>query len=411
MNRPRRSLPLLPSASRLAGAAVCVAPWSLELPRRETTSEAAEMGRHFHSIAEEIAAFRGERLPMLGANKAIVEHIAKVVRADALAMKQGSDGVWFVEQGIRYRRSFPLDEAELCERTPGQEERGWFSGTADLVYVRADGVLVVVDWKFGHLTERLGDPAEEHWQLWMLALALATYFGIVEREGSRIVARVELRHVDEEGCRVDGADVTAGELAAFAASLAEIEARIEAGEGPHIGQACGRCSARHACDAYQGMTSKAIEAITGAAPSSPLFGLPTTPEEAVALWRMVEAIAGALPLARANVETFARAHGPLPLGMGLELRAKATKGRDDALDTPEAIAAAEALLGVPAASFTRATTSKGAMLKAWAQKSGKGATSADGRKVVKALKEAGVIVEGAPGVRLEVIRQEESEEE
>jgi len=432
---PLRAEPFLPTASTLAAAAECVAPWSLGLAEEERESEAATWGRLCHAGAEALARPTAG-MPRTAAVAAVgtvngtwadVDKLDRVLRqvevvlaADegARLMVEAVDSdiggswpkVWLVEQGVQWRPSFPDGEARLVQRTPGERARGWFSGTADLVYMRADGVLVVVDWKFGWLTKRDGDPAQYHAQLWFLALALATAFGLDLSDPRRIVARVEARHVDEEGVEVDGADITAGDLLAFGDELAKLEQRIRAGEAPRIGQACGKCKAQTACPAWASLEAQATERIGSALPPSLLRDVPKTHEEAAMAWRAVQALEGAAPIVRRNLEAHVRTAGPVDLGMGLELQAKVTKGRDEALDTPEAHAKAAEVLGVEPAAFTVPTTSKGRMVKAWADAMGKKTSSADARVKVKQLREAGVLVEGAPSVRLEVRRSEGDEE-
>jgi hypothetical protein len=424
---PLRAEPFYPTASELARAAECVGPWSLGLAEQDASDEWGQWGHLCHAGAEVLA--RGRVLDGASARPhglsaaeqerygAIMWAVEKALDSDFQAAQQHAQRdvrntwTWLVEQGVQWRPAFPDHEARLVQRSPGERARGWFAGTADLAYVRAGGALLVADWKFGFQTAIVGDPADEHPQLWFLALALATALGLDLSVQSRVVARVELRHVDEDGVRVDGEDLTAGDLLAFATDLERLAERIRGGEAPRVGQACGRCKARASCPAWAALEAEAIEHVHAALPPSLLRDTPQDAEQAAMTWRALQALEGAVPVVRRNVESFARAHGPVPLGMGLELRARVSKGREDALDTPEAIAAAAEVLGLDVSAFARPTTSKGAMVSAWTKKTGKAKTGADARALVKRLREAGVLVEGAPSVRLEVRRAEDDGEE
>lgn len=81
------------------------------------------------------------------------------------------------------------------------------------------------------------------------------------------------------------------------------------------------------------------------------------------------------------------------------------------IEDPWAIERASSLTGCAADAFTRVVTDEAAIMRAWSKRTGKRLSGADARKMRRMLREAGVIVEGAPGVRLEVVRAEESEDE
>lgn len=81
------------------------------------------------------------------------------------------------------------------------------------------------------------------------------------------------------------------------------------------------------------------------------------------------------------------------------------------IDDPQAIERASSLIGCPSSAFTRVVADDAAIMRAWSKRTGKRLSGADARKMRRALKDAGVIVEGATGVRLEVVRAEETEED
>jgi hypothetical protein len=101
----------------------------------------------------------------------------------------------------------------------------------------------------------------------------------------------------------------------------------------------------------------------------------------------------------------------IPLGMGLELRARPTAGQMRALDTPDALATAAEVLGVEETAFTTPTTNVERLMGAWAARTGKTKSGADAKKAKAQLEARGVLRRGAPGVRLEVLRAEDEGEE
>jgi hypothetical protein len=423
-----RSLALYPSASKIRAASVCVAPWSLGLPRVDEAGPDAERGRLLHGGAEAIAS--GHEVPFAlapagseGASAhAILNHVAVMLEADrdAALDDAGPHGSsWWVEQGVQWRALDLHDEARLVTREPGEEGAGWFSGTADLAYVRADGVLVVVDWKFGPRQRWTSERAHGHWQGWTLALALTTALKISAARPGDVVARFEARYVDEEGVLVDGVDITQRELDEHAATLAQMAQRLENGEGPRVGAACGDCAARAACPAWQALGVAALESIGAVLPPDLLAEPPTTPDQAAMAWHALERIEEAAPVLRRNIESFVRVLGEarkgatraIPLGMGLELRARPTAGQMRALDTPDALATAAEVLGVEETAFTTPTTNVERLMGAWAARTGKTKSGADAKKAKAQLEARGVLRRGAPGVRLEVLRAEDEGEE
>jgi hypothetical protein len=108
----------------------------------------------------------------------------------------------------------------------------------------------VADWKFGRKDQV--EPAEENCQLLFLALAFATALGITGSSEGVVVARIELRFVDEDGVHVDTEDVTWGELCAFADELGALAERIDEGHDvqPKRSHACGKCPSRNDCPSW-----------------------------------------------------------------------------------------------------------------------------------------------------------------
>lgn len=406
-----RSLPLAPcypSASAVRRASVCVAPWSLGLPREDTTSPDAERGRLLHAGAEALARrdnlewcndlLRGRlddgTFPFGSAEREAfaftMAHVEETLAADReAAIGPGKLGLWLVEQGIEYRPGFP-DEARLVERPVGDEVPGWFSGSADLVYLRADGVLVVADWKFGPRSRFTAERAEEHWQGWTLALGFATALGIAAARPSNVVARFEARYVDENGVWVDGVDITGAELEAHASTLTELEERIRAGEGPQIGPACGDCKAKAACPAWTTLAAITREELSTGAGS--LEQPPQTEDEARRLLYALQTVRRWEGQASDWLRGYVLTHQPIQLGMGLELVPLARKTMK-VLDTPEAMAVIERIApgAVETAPKKKATTTS--IRRAARDAVGEDIKSASDRKKAKDAAEARVLDE------------------
>jgi len=354
--------PEYPTASEMRRAAECVAPWALGL--REDVDEAgewAEYGRRAHRIAEFLA--RGQltmaiqEQDVFGAQVLAWAEVQDVLHCDREARKAGSG--WHVEAGIKWRSDGLADEVALCERKPGERLRGWFAGTADLVYVRRDNVLVVVDWKFGPREHVTGEPAEDSCQGWFLALAFAELLGITASGPSVVVARFERRMVREDRIEVDAHDITQGELVAFAKALVGLAERITSAVGatPRLSAACGHCKAKAHCPSWEALEARVIgemvdvhsghvEALRGppqnAADTRFLHYAIEQGEHLVEEWRR---------LRDAYVLTIA----PVRLGLGLELRA-IPQTRRSVVTTPEAMDLVEAVAGKDAIKVERSAT-------------------------------------------------------
>jgi hypothetical protein len=345
------SKPFYPTASELHRAAECVAPWALGLPEaEEAPGEWAEYGKRMHGIAETVArniAF----VATTESEAQVLRYLQEAIALDRCAVRMvpgspASSDPWLVEQGLQWRPGFPNDEARLVTRAPGERERGWFSGTVDLAYVRADGVLVVVDWKFGERTRWIGERAKDHAQLWTLALALATALGIRGSSENVIVARVEARHVNEDGIEVDGHDLTQGMLDAWADTLRKLARRIDVATdaAPKLSAACGRCRAKEACPAWQALEVSVFAEVSGNNMEA-LIRPPVNSSDVRALYHATEAAKSAVENWAQWIEAWClvRPEG-IEIGLGLKLCASEV-GEDRVITTPEAMDAIERELG------------------------------------------------------------------
>jgi hypothetical protein len=392
------SKPFYPTASELHRAAECVAPWALGLPEAdEAPGEWAEMGRRLHLLAQGLADGSNPPLgfPYSEKETPVVAMLNSAIVADFAAAKRGQS--WFVEQGLQWRPGFPDDEARLVTRAPGERERGWFSGTADLAYVRADGVLVVIDWKFGERTRWIGERAKDHAQLWTLALALATALGIRGSSENVLVARVEARHVNEDGIEVDAIDITQGMLDAWADTLRKLARRIDAATdaAPKLSAACGRCQAKEACPAWNALEQAILGEICEQGAGA-FLRPPTSPHEVRLLYHATEAAKSAVENWEQWVQAWCLVHPEgVEIGLGLKLQARERASRA-VVQTSEAMALIEGVVGAGAIEVKR-KSSIGVIERAVKEAAGAGITSKSDRdKARRAAVESAItrLVEG-----------------
>lgn len=342
------SAPFYPTASELRIAGECVAPWALGLPESDEPNEWAEYGKRMHAVAQGLAdGTYPQDLPALSSQEAVLAGLIKaMLDQDYAATKPGLH--WFVEQGIKWRTDGFDDEAEFCERAPGERLRGWFAGTVDLAYVRHDGLLVVADWKFGPREHVNGETAKESCQGFFLALAFATKLGIRGSGPSVVVARFERRMVSEDGIEVDGYDITQGELDAFAEQLRGLAARIDKAEGamPKISAACGKCKAKMECPAWEALESHAMAVICDATSDriDPFLRPPQSPEDVRLLHHAVTAGKAIVDEWEEWAKAYVLTHpeGVL-IGLGMKLKGVPTKDRE-VVDTSEGLDAIERII-------------------------------------------------------------------
>ena len=411
------SVPFFPTASELYRAAECVAPWALGLPESgDEPGEWAERGRRLHAAAEAYAC-RVAGMPSRerdeGGDLALWADawrtLAEMLTSDFHQAKPGS---WYVEQGIRWRSDGFADEAELCEREPGERLRGWFSGTADLVYVRADGVLVVADWKFGAM-EHLREPAEDSCQGFFLALAFCRLLEITGSAADVVVARFEKRIVSEAGIEVDGYDITQGELLQWHTMLSGLAGRIVKAESaaPRLSAACGHCKAKAACPSWDALKTHAMTAMANVSTGQvdALCRPPQSPEDARTLYHAIEQGEHLTAEWKQWLKAYVLTSGPVPIGLGLSLKALPQSKRS-VVATPEAMDVIERVAGGAAIEVQRSATCE-SIKKAVRDAAGEGIVSTADRNKAKARAEenafAALIAAGAirESVKIYTVRE------
>jgi len=411
--------PPTPTASKLALAFVCPASVQLSQGVPFTPTKFASWGDLVHRGADRIysgderdaftisfdtAAAHADKLDKF------LQHFAEQYKLDIASSAR--DGTWHVEVGYAY----DLRAGEVrgpYKREPGQTGNAWeVCGSSDFVFRRIDGKLVIRDWKPDDgKTARTSDPSTHH-QLWFLALCASRVHGF----GAGVV--VELGFYSERGIWIEQTEITHDELVDFESNLLSLGPLLEAYPQPRPGWHCDGlyCPARESnCSAARALAERTVDVVQPL-PAELLRRAATTPEEAAQQYHALHVLRKVEPLLEQHVRAYAHAKGPIPLGFGIEAVAKVSKGRDAVLDTPEAIrelsrALAEVGQGeLSADDFTERTTSKPLLLNAWAKRSGKKKSGADAKKFMEGLRVKGLIVEGAPSIRIEERRAGQVEE-
>lgn len=422
------SAPLYPTASELRIAGECVAPWALGLPEERETNEWAEHGRRMHAAVERLGMVQawGSMIEDMGLSErevAMLDDCKTILCADREAAKRRSPGSpateWHVEQGIKWRTDGFDDEAEFCERAPGERLRGWFAGTADLVYVRHDNLLVVADWKFGPREHVNGEPAKESCQGFFLALAFAAKLGITGSSAGVVVARFERRMVFEDGIEVDGHDITQGELDAFAEQLRALAKRIDSAVDamPRISAACGKCKAKAECPAWQEVETHAVVAVSGSGIDCVInLRAPKTDDDVRVLQHSIDAVERYRDEWKRLRDAYVLTHPEgVPVGLGMKLKAIPTKDRE-LVDTPEGLDVIERI--VPGSIIVQRKATIASIKAAARDAAGKDKTSTSDRAKTKdavekeafeALIAAGAVIDKGKKLTVRVVRSDDKE--
>lgn len=389
----------LPTFSRFDVAQRCVFPWTSHLrwPKRPD-SDFAGFGRAVSEASECLAVWGhapydaviernglgdSDRRKFLSA----IAHVAELLADEACTDRWRKAEVALAYDVVtatarEVRKAHPRDYSDQRPRE--------LAGTPDLVRLRADGVLVVRDYKTGRYKwgHRPGDTP----QLRALGLSAARAYG------HRLVV-VETVQVDDDGLRPLEDELDDFELAVVAGELRQVYERIQGPpEPPKPGHWCrgGYCPLVASCPA----TERTLAAISSASElKHPLTAeIASAAHAAYALERLAAAEM-AIDTIRHAVEEYARAHGPVPLANGKMWGAVQSDGRESVdLSVAGAVELVERHLGAfGAASAIDRKTSKSALeaaAKAAQQKRGEGVQKA--RALFDALRELGALKKGAP---------------
>lgn len=338
----------------------------------ETTSEAALAGRAAHKAIE--AAILGQHTRDPIATEA-------VYWVDASGYDRGYGLMTEVafEFGIATGAARIIDAAgRTYPRKPGH-----LYGTADAIFFGC-GELHLVDWKTGNSAP----SATENAQL----LTLAVFAQSAMRAP---VTRVIIAHVTPDGVNADAWDVDAVDLAAHAAWLQSIPARI-ADSTPTPGTWCRRdyCESYGLCPATTGQTDALVPA-SALARKFPLVRSAseiTTPDHAAFVYEFARRAKAEIANLWAVLAEYTARHGAIELPDGQQWGPSETT-RTSVDSTPEALQAITATLGAhadKALEFSTSLTAIHAASKAYALESGEKIAVVE-RRVMSALQAVGAV--------------------
>jgi RecB family exonuclease len=334
MNRP---LPLLPSASKSDLAALCAFPWNggkrwpayVERPEQR-------FGKAFHAIAEAIARALqdvGEIVSDLDVGvtwAAEMFGLGAKEREQLQAMAQrilellaSDDAVWRMPEPIYAVNVETLAVRVLEDRRDRRPSER--IAIADLVFMRADGRLVVREYKTGRAarTKRAGEAAQTR----LLGYAAARALG-------HDSVRVEFVHVEPERLLLDGVDLDELDFCVVEGQQAELVDRLRAPPAPNPGPWCeqGYCPIQATCPATQAMVTRVEQEVLRV----PFVREPQTPEEAGALRAAVQLVRAWADEAETRWKAMA-SRGPIPAGPGLVVVAQERQGDEELTDSDEVL--------------------------------------------------------------------------
>lgn len=316
-------------------------------------SEYAARGRALHALVEE------EPLP-----DGLSDSDAAVVHDwfEAWERSPWSAVEWRHEVAFAYDPA--TDTARELANQDGHRDysgarHGEIVGTADLVCVDEDGAVVVADIKTGWQAD--AEPVERHSQLRFLALAAARALGADE-------ARIQVLKLDAVQLAATEARLDVLDLAEVASETKALVGRILASE-PAPGSHCDAlyCPALAVCPATTALVREARET----KPALPAFALrpPETDAEALRLRDGAAVLEEVAAEATALWRAYCDAHGGVALPDGKVLRrVEVSVEKIAPLDGEAFRALREA--GLEAAVETKRTTSKEALKKFVAQRTG-----------------------------------------
>jgi hypothetical protein len=418
MNKPPY---LLPAASHHELTEYCVYPWNggVRWPERGPMAPAQRYGVAFHEGAADV--LHGFPEPVvnvveLGKRWELPEGELRrlssaILRLAVVLEEDGFTGdatvAYGAETGFAYStttgRTRPC--ADRKEKAPDE-----IYGAADLVFWRADGRLVVRDWKTGEKAR--GKRPGETRQLRFLAMAASHVLNASE-------VRVELAFVDEDADEVVGDDLDALELGAVEGELAELVERLEAPPAPKPGPWCERyfCPLRAVCPA----TLAAMAGIEANLERFPLLGALDSPEHAAFIRHRLPVLRDLLDQREEDVQAFARRYGPLPVEGQADVvwGPREHEGRERIEATPEAVRIVRERLGAKGAdealevSVSKASLERGAKVVINEANGGKvprGAMKATMEPLLEDLRRAKAVKKGSAYTRFEEFKRPTAEE-
>lgn len=370
----------LPTFSSLGLAGHCAFPWSSGIEHPEVhANDAMRFGSAISTLAEMLAVW-GDSVNI---DAIAAQHELKPAQARDLADckthlldQLERDGAIWREAEVAYSYDYETKKARRRGVRRGRDYsdcgRTEIPGTPDLVFRRADGTVVVRDWKTGTYTKGL-NPAK-YAQLRAIALCVSQVLGVDE-----IV--VELAQVSPSGVFIRSGRLGPADWPLIAGSMAwtGLEAQSPTTQ-PRAGTHCAQkfCPIVTRCPAHA-ETAKQI----GSGKLTTEF---TSPQHAAEVRMMVDAAKRMLKDVESALEAYATTT-PIPLPDG-SLWTQVEKSRETISVNDDALAL---LLAEGYEDACTMTLTKAALSRAVKKSAPKGEAAQRQRAILESLQDCGAI--------------------
>jgi len=302
----KRAGPNWPTASGLDRAIHCAG--SMALPQvYSAPGKAAVRGTVLHKFIE-TARTKSRREALAEIEDDDLRNQAAAIDLDSLPVGAESEVALGYNPATGEAKRLALREQRAYE-----QEDGWLYGTADLVGI-AEDYVVVCDVKTGIPAV----SAYESWQLRFLATAAAV---LAEKR----MAKVAMLYLNENGnWRSDWAEFTTKDIGRFAAQLREMQQRgleaaeiVAAGGVPALatGPWCRWCKSMTMCPAQAGLVRALVPTLADV--NSRLVSM--TPEERGQAYLKFKQAEDLVKTIKAAFDNLVEAE-PIPLGNGMVLK-------------------------------------------------------------------------------------------
>lgn len=381
----------LPTASQLDLADACLYPWTSGIEwARSWSNEHANEGTQVHTLAAALAV--GDPVQLAGLPESVVEAVLKV--ADIL---EGDAEAGSVVLAVEVGFAFDPVTGRMRYADPDEErDPELLYGHADIVLRRADGTLVLRDWKTGARAMR--KRVEETKQLRFYAVGAAEIWGATE-------VVVELAHVGQGRLWIDRGLFDAMDLGAHRGWLRALPARIAEGRAlPVLGRHCRDyyCPAAGSCPMAGELVRKVAEVVELPTPEANAIASDEMAADVLSRVAIAEAYLAAL---KSAAEAYVQGRGVPVVGPdGTRWGLVEHDGNESVQLTEEAERVLEEA-GLAAAVELERSTSKAAITRA-ARALGQRGFTRKVAEVVEQLRKRGA-VKRAPGyVRVEALPEE-----
>lgn len=366
-----------PTASKIGALASCQW-WAREgVPWVDTPGAAAALGTRVHAAIE--ADLTGAKWSDEEAEPYVRSYVAWRDRTQGERLLATEQPIALDLATGRVRGIEKGEHRSYAGRVPTE-----LVGTADMVWMGADGVYIVDDVKTGR-PENV-DAIATNAQMLTLGLLWARWLGVD-------TIRIRLVFVSPFQTYTDEASLDTFDLDAWEGKLREYARSIPTSE-PQPGQHCRWCPAAGACPV-------AVEAIALVEPTPARVRLPVvarsedilSPSHARDQYETLRAVKAATDQAWEALRRWVDENGPVELGDGRTYGARETTRESVSLETPEAIEVLRSRLGAAWEAAVDVSTSKTAIkaaAKVAAEATG-GKASAIERATIAALRGVGAI--------------------